>query len=105
MLSPRFKSKPAPEKPRLNGAPQFGGRLNSKLVRPGTLPDVTYVSVACEQAHTGTFPSPLPSWVNYYQMLLFAQKQYDFIVVDLPEVVNPATAELLSVAQRIFIGL
>jgi pilus assembly protein CpaE len=48
-------------------------------------------------------PGPLPTWVNYYQMLLYAQKQYDFIVVDLPEVVNPATAELLSVVQRIFI--
>src|SRR5260370_42531069 len=36
-------------------------------------------------------------------MLLFAQKRYDFIVVGLPEVANPATAELLSVAQRIFI--
>jgi Mrp family chromosome partitioning ATPase len=48
-------------------------------------------------------PGPLPSWVNYYQMLLFAQKQYDFIVVDLPEVVNPATTELLSAAQRTFI--
>ena len=48
-------------------------------------------------------PGPLPSWVNYYQMLLFAQKQYDFILVDHPEVVNPATAELLNAAQRIFI--
>jgi cellulose biosynthesis protein BcsQ len=46
---------------------------------------------------------PLPTWVNYYQMLLFIQKQYDFILVDLPEVVNPATAELLGLAQRIFI--
>ena len=48
-------------------------------------------------------PGPLPNWVNYYQMLLFAQKQYDFIVVDHPEVVNPATAELLNAARQIFI--
>jgi Mrp family chromosome partitioning ATPase len=48
-------------------------------------------------------PGAQPSWVNYYQMLLFAQKRYDFIVVDLPEVVNPATAELASAAQKIFV--
>jgi Flp pilus assembly CpaE family ATPase len=41
--------------------------------------------------------------VNYYQRLLVIQKHYDFMLVDLPEVVNPATAELLSLAQRIFI--
>jgi len=48
-------------------------------------------------------PGPLPTWVDYYQLLLFAQNQYDFIVVDHPEVVNPATAEFLNAARRIFI--
>jgi MinD-like ATPase involved in chromosome partitioning or flagellar assembly len=48
-------------------------------------------------------PGPLPSWLNYHQLLLFAEKQYDFIVVDLPEVVNPATAELLNAARSVFI--
>ena len=48
-------------------------------------------------------PGPLPSWMNYYQLLLFAEKQYDFIVVDLPEVVNPATAELVGIARYTFI--
>ena len=44
-----------------------------------------------------------PTWADYYQMLSFIEKQYDFIVVDLPEVVNKATAELLSVARLVFI--
>ena len=48
-------------------------------------------------------PSTLPTWVNYYRLLSFAEKQYDFIIVDLPEVVNPATAELLRVARLVFI--
>src|ERR1700681_1662937 len=29
-----------------------------------------------------------PTWADYYQMLSFIEKQYDFIVVDLPEVVK-----------------
>ena len=29
----------------------------------------------------------LPSWADYYQLLLLIQKQYDYIVVDLPEVI------------------
>jgi pilus assembly protein CpaE len=45
----------------------------------------------------------LPSWADYYQLLLFAQKQYDYIVVDLPEVINQATAEFVRNARAIFI--
>lgn len=48
-------------------------------------------------------PSRLPTWVNYYRMLSFVETQYDFIIVDLPEVANPATAELLRVARLVFI--
>ena len=39
----------------------------------------------------------------YYQLLLFAQKQYDFILVDLPEVINQATAEFVRNARAVFI--
>ena len=45
----------------------------------------------------------LPSWADYYQLLLFVQKQYDYIVVDLPEVVNQATAEFVRNARAVFI--
>jgi pilus assembly protein CpaE len=45
----------------------------------------------------------LPSWADYYQLLLFAQKQYDYIVVDLPEVINQATAEFVRNARAVFV--
>jgi Flp pilus assembly CpaE family ATPase len=45
----------------------------------------------------------LPSWADYFQLLLFVQKQYDYIVVDLPEVVNQATAEFVRNARAVFI--
>ncbi|MCU1335566.1 MAG: Flp pilus assembly protein ATPase CpaE-like protein [Bryobacterales bacterium] len=47
--------------------------------------------------------SRLPSWADYYQLLLFAQKQYDCIVVDLPEVINQATAEFVRNARAVFV--
>jgi MinD-like ATPase involved in chromosome partitioning or flagellar assembly len=45
----------------------------------------------------------LPSWADYFQLLLFAQKQYDYIVVDLPEVINQATAEFVRNSRAVFI--
>jgi MinD-like ATPase involved in chromosome partitioning or flagellar assembly len=45
----------------------------------------------------------LPTWADYYQLLLFAQKHYDYIVVDLPEVINQATAEFVRHARAVFI--
>jgi pilus assembly protein CpaE len=47
--------------------------------------------------------SPLPSWAEYYQLLQFVQKQYDYLLVDLPEVVNEATAEVVRSARSVFI--
>ncbi|MGH9594298.1 MAG: AAA family ATPase, partial [Bryobacteraceae bacterium] len=46
---------------------------------------------------------PLPAWGDYYQLLFFLQKEYDFIVVDMPEVVNDATAEIVRSARGVFI--
>jgi Mrp family chromosome partitioning ATPase len=45
----------------------------------------------------------LPSWADYYQLLIFVQKQYDYIVVDLPEVINQATAEFVRNARAVFV--
>jgi MinD-like ATPase involved in chromosome partitioning or flagellar assembly len=47
--------------------------------------------------------SHLPSWAEYYQLLQFVQKQYDYLLVDLPEVVNEATAEVVRSARNVFI--
>jgi MinD-like ATPase involved in chromosome partitioning or flagellar assembly len=47
--------------------------------------------------------SPLPSWAEYYQLLQFAQKQYDYLLIDLPEVVNEATAEVVRSARSVLI--
>ncbi len=46
---------------------------------------------------------PLPSWADYYQLLRFVQKQYDFLCIDLPEVVNEATAEVVRSARSVFV--
>lgn len=42
-----------------------------------------------------------PDWANYYQVLNFAKPQYDAILVDMPELVNPATMEVVRRAQRL----
>jgi pilus assembly protein CpaE len=46
---------------------------------------------------------PLPSWADYHQLLRFLQNQYEFLLADLPEVVNQATAEVVKSARAIFI--
>lgn len=48
-------------------------------------------------------PGPQPTWATYFQILDFAQTQYDFILVDLPELINPATIELALAARNVFI--
>ena len=45
----------------------------------------------------------LPGWAEYYQLLHFVQTRYDFIVADLPEVVNPASAEVVRCARAVFL--
>ncbi len=44
-----------------------------------------------------------PGWADYYQLLHFVQKQYDFVFADLPEVVNPASAEVARCAHSVFL--
>jgi Flp pilus assembly CpaE family ATPase len=52
-------------------------------------------------------PRPGPpggaSWSQYHQLLQFAQPLYDKVVVDLPEVVNDATEEIVLRAGRILV--
>jgi len=51
------------------------------------------------QRHTG----PLPSWNLDHDLLNFAASRYDSILVDLPEVVNDATVEIVRRAERVFV--
>jgi Flp pilus assembly CpaE family ATPase len=46
---------------------------------------------------------PLPSWNNYYHLLEYVQSRYDNVIVDLPEVANDATEEILKRARFAFI--
>jgi pilus assembly protein CpaE len=45
----------------------------------------------------------LPGWAEYYQLLHFVQTRYDFVFADLPEVVNPASAEVVRCARGVFL--
>ena len=47
--------------------------------------------------------SPLPSWMHYHQLIRFASGRYDATIVDLPEVVNEATDEIVQAAQWTFV--
>lgn len=46
---------------------------------------------------------PFPSWTHYFQLLRFAVPKYDLVLVDLPEVVNSATAEIVRRAHAIYV--
>jgi len=46
---------------------------------------------------------PVPSWTSYFQVLRFAAAKYDLVLVDLPEIVNTATAEMVRRARVIYV--
>jgi Flp pilus assembly CpaE family ATPase len=48
-------------------------------------------------------PGPQPTWATYFQILDFVKAHYDYILVDLPELLNPATDELAQAARLMFI--
>jgi Flp pilus assembly CpaE family ATPase len=48
-------------------------------------------------------PGRLPTWADYYQLLDFLKDRYPQILVDLPELVNDATAELVRRAEKVFV--
>ncbi|WP_321474883.1 AAA family ATPase [uncultured Paludibaculum sp.] len=43
-----------------------------------------------------------PEWPNYFQLLEFVRDKYDTILVDLPELVNPATIELVRRSRKVY---
>jgi pilus assembly protein CpaE len=44
----------------------------------------------------------LPEWPQYYQLLNFARQHYDAILVDLPELVNAASVEIVRRSAMVF---
>ena len=46
---------------------------------------------------------PFPSWENYHHLFEYVRSRYDTIIVDLPEIVNDATDEILRRARFVFI--
>jgi MinD-like ATPase involved in chromosome partitioning or flagellar assembly len=46
--------------------------------------------------------APLPEWSNYYRLLDFVADRYDLILADLPEVINPATLEIVRRSRGIY---
>jgi MinD-like ATPase involved in chromosome partitioning or flagellar assembly len=46
---------------------------------------------------------PVPHWTHYFQLFRFAAKKYELMMVDLPEVVNPATAEVVRRAHAVYV--
>jgi len=47
--------------------------------------------------------APIPSWTHYFQILRFAAPKYDLVMVDLPEVVNSASAETVRRARAVYV--
>lgn len=45
----------------------------------------------------------IPGWHHYHQLLNFARPRYQMILVDLPELVNPATVEIVRRAASTFV--
>jgi len=45
----------------------------------------------------------LPEWTDYYKLLQFAVPRYEAIVVDLPELTNEATAEVVRQSRRVLV--
>lgn len=43
-----------------------------------------------------------PEWTHYYRLLSFVRPHYDLVFVDLPELVNPATVEVIRRSEKIF---
>ena len=67
-------------------------------------------STYCTRAHDidfllsgRTVMSPPPTWAHYYALLQSATARYDTVLVDLPELVNPATVEVVKSACHVMV--
>ncbi len=70
-------------------------RLNDCIVREH---DVDWLLAS----HLGKQPPQPPLWNQYFRLLELLQPRYDSILVDLPELINPASIETVRRAKRVF---
>lgn len=50
-----------------------------------------------------TAPERMPDWSEYFHLFDELEKRFEVVIADLPEVVNPATAEVARRAQSIYV--
>ncbi len=89
-VSPRFSIREA-----LAEAPAMDLMAWQRLVSPVGGIDFLLANPAVKE--------PVPHWTHYFQLLRFAVPRYDFVLVDLPEVVNPATAEAVRRSRAVHV--
>lgn len=82
--------------------------LQDALARSGELTRVNiaeYVSTweGVDILPTNRDGSRRPEWRNYFELLEVATRAYTQVLVDLPEVVNDATAEIVTRAHRVVV--
>jgi Flp pilus assembly CpaE family ATPase len=51
----------------------------------------------------GETDGQLPQWHQYYKLLKHVCERWEFVLADLPELVNPATAEIVCQAERVLV--
>lgn len=79
----------------LEEAPTLDAMNWQRYVTPAGGVDFLFTNTAVKE--------PVPAWTHYFQLLRFAAPKYDLIMVDLPEVVNPATSEVVIRARNIYV--
>lgn len=79
----------------LADAPRAGGMIWQRYIHPVGGVDFLLTNM--------TVKEPIPSWTHYFQLLRFTTPKYDLVMVDLPEVVNPATAEVVRRAREVYV--
>jgi len=89
-VTPRFSIREA-----LAEAPAMDSMAWQRLVSPVGGIDFLLANPAIKE--------PVPHWTHYFQLLRFAAPRYDFVLVDLPEVVNPATAEVVRRSRAVHV--
>jgi pilus assembly protein CpaE len=79
----------------LAAAPQADGMVWQRYITEAGGIDFLLTNTAMKE--------PVPSWTHYLQILRLAATKYDFVLVDLPEIVNSATAEVVRRARAVYV--
>lgn len=90
----------------LNATPQ--GTVENLLTQAPSIDTFLWDSCVCRAHGVDWLLSgrridlPLPAWEHWFQIINFAKDRYDLILVDLPEVVNDATVEIVRRSRMVF---